>query len=170
MVVFIILAVLSMITAIASLLLLTECMQRYNATFSSAMFVGSFVLNSSVMSAVHYRTFEHLSSRKSFVLYPMGLLMLLIGVSGILMSTSADELIDTQIVESGLESKDLNNPKVSTEDEDIDHRVCSRLFRFLGLSRLVRRMRGFHFSLESTSSDEALNPKQCLKSSYGTCV
>jgi hypothetical protein len=36
------------------LLCLSSCMKRYDATYSAAMFVVSFVISASLMSAVHY--------------------------------------------------------------------------------------------------------------------
>jgi drug/metabolite transporter (DMT)-like permease len=62
------------------LLFLTACMKRYDATFSSAMFVGSFVISASIMSAVHYQTFQHLDGIVNWILYPTGLLILMIGL------------------------------------------------------------------------------------------
>lgn len=55
-------------------------MKRYDATFSAASFVGSFVVSASIMSAVHYHTFDHLSGLADWILYPGGLLVLMSGV------------------------------------------------------------------------------------------
>ena len=70
----------AMTSAFGGLLLLTACMKRYDATFSSAMFVGSFVISASIMSAVHYQTFQHLNSIWNWILYPTGLCILMVGV------------------------------------------------------------------------------------------
>jgi len=59
---------------------LTACMKRYDATYSSAMFVGSFVISASVMSAVHFKTFSNLEQIYDYILYPLGLLILMAGV------------------------------------------------------------------------------------------
>ena len=67
-------------TAFIGLLLLTACMKRYDAAYSSATFVGSFVVSASIMSAVHYKTFEMLNDMWNYVLYPLGLVILMIGV------------------------------------------------------------------------------------------
>ena len=67
-------------TAFIGLLLLTACMKRYDATYSSSTFVGSFVVSASIMSAAHYNTFAQLQSLKNYVLYPTGLLTLMVGV------------------------------------------------------------------------------------------
>ena len=67
-------------SAFGGLLFLTACMKRYDATFSSAMLVGSFVVSASIMSAVHYATFAHLESAWNWVLYPLGLVILMAGV------------------------------------------------------------------------------------------
>jgi len=67
-------------TAFGGLLCLTACMKRYDATFSSAMFVGSFVISTSIMSAVHYDTFQNLQGIWNWILYPAGLCVLMLGV------------------------------------------------------------------------------------------
>lgn len=70
----------AIVTAFVGLLLLTACMKRYDATYSSAMFVGSFVISASIMSAVHYKTFSNLDKVYDYVLYPLGLLILMAGI------------------------------------------------------------------------------------------
>ena len=67
-------------SAFGGLLFLTACMKRYDATYSSAMFVGSFVVSASLMSAVHYATFSHLETFWSWILYPLGIVILMAGV------------------------------------------------------------------------------------------
>jgi len=71
---------LAIFVAFTGLLFLTACMKRYDATYSSAMFVGSFVVSASIMSAIHYSTFRHLDSVVNYVMYPLGLLVLMGGV------------------------------------------------------------------------------------------
>jgi len=71
---------LAMATAFGGLLFLTACMKRYDATYSSAMFVGSFVVSASIMSAIHYETFENLTTMLNYVMYPLGLVILMAGV------------------------------------------------------------------------------------------
>jgi hypothetical protein len=88
---FITLGLLSILTATSGMLLLTACMERYSVTFSSALFMGSMVLNSSLMSAIHYQTFSHISTTSNKVMYPIGLIILLGGVVKISASTDADE-------------------------------------------------------------------------------
>ena len=73
-------AILAIVSAFSGLLLLTACMKRYDATYSSAMFVGSFVVSASIMSACHYSTFQHLETLWNQILYPAGLLILMGGV------------------------------------------------------------------------------------------
>jgi len=67
-------------SALIGLLLLTACMKRYDATYSSSMFVGSFVISASIMAAIHYDTFQNLESTWNYIFYPFGLLVLLSGV------------------------------------------------------------------------------------------
>ena len=54
-------------------------MKRYDATYSAAMFVVSFVVITSFMSTIHYRTFEHLDGFANYVMYPLGLVTLFLG-------------------------------------------------------------------------------------------
>ena len=54
-------------------------MKRYDATYSAAMFVVSFVVSASLMSGVHYHTFEHLSGDINLFMYPVGLSTLFLG-------------------------------------------------------------------------------------------
>lgn len=92
-------------SAFLGLLMLTACMKRYDATYSAASFVGSFVVSASIMSAVHYDTFSSLENAVDFFLYPTGLLILMVGVYMLVReSEAADELLfiendgDEQIV------------------------------------------------------------------------
>jgi hypothetical protein len=68
------------VSAFGGLLILTGCMKRYDATYSAASFVGSFVVSASIMSATHYNTFEYLGTIWNYVMYPAGLVVLMIGV------------------------------------------------------------------------------------------
>lgn len=67
-------------TSFVGLLLLTGCMKRYDATYSAAAFVGSFVVSASINAAAHYNTFSALESALNYILYPVGLVVLMIGV------------------------------------------------------------------------------------------
>jgi hypothetical protein len=73
-------AILAILTAFGGLLFLTWCMKRFDVTYCAASFVGSFVINASIMSAVHYHTFQNLSGIIDSILYPFGLFVLLCGV------------------------------------------------------------------------------------------
>jgi hypothetical protein len=67
--------------ALGGFYLLVRCMKRYDAPYSATMFVGSYVLSASIMSFIHYDTFQHLNgSTIGYILYPLGLLILLSGV------------------------------------------------------------------------------------------
>jgi hypothetical protein len=76
------------------LLLLTATMKRYDCTYSAAMFVGSFVISTSIMSAAHYHTFEHLNALVDIVMYPLGLVILMVGLA-ILVEGSASVAQDS---------------------------------------------------------------------------
>jgi drug/metabolite transporter (DMT)-like permease len=75
-----IMLLMAIIIAFGGLQFLSGCMKRYDVTFSSSMFVGSYVVSASIMSAAHYHTFENLGSKVDYFLYPIGLIMLLFGV------------------------------------------------------------------------------------------
>ena len=77
---FVVLILLAVFAAFGGLLVLTACMKRYNATYSAAMFVGSFVISASIMSAIHYNTLSHLDNASNMVMYPTGLAILMSGV------------------------------------------------------------------------------------------
>ena len=75
-------------TSLIGLLFLTACMKQYDATFSSAMFVGSFVISASIMSTIHYSTFQDLNGIINYIMYPFGLMVLLAGVAILLRSST----------------------------------------------------------------------------------
>jgi hypothetical protein len=45
------------------------------------MFVVSFIMSATLMSAVHYHTFQDLVGVRDYILYPLGLIILLAGAS-----------------------------------------------------------------------------------------
>lgn len=99
--IFYLFAICAALTSFGGLLLLTACMKRYDATYSSSMFVGSFVLSASFMSAVRYHTFQHLDSVWNYVLYPTGLLILLFGIymlATVTLDGDDDDNTDTVLV------------------------------------------------------------------------
>jgi drug/metabolite transporter (DMT)-like permease len=102
--IFYLFAICAALTSFGGLLLLTACMKRYDATYSSSMFVGSFVLSASFMSAVRYHTFQHLDSVWNYVLYPTGLLILLFGIymlATVTLDGDDDDNTDTVLVVTG---------------------------------------------------------------------
>ena len=68
------------ISAFVGLLFLTACMKKFDATYASASFVGSFVVSASIMAAVHYNTFAQLTGVLNYILYPSGIIVLMVGV------------------------------------------------------------------------------------------
>lgn len=78
----------AMILSISSLILSVECMKRYDATFSSASFAGADVISVSVMAAIHYHTFRNLVGMENYVLYPMGLLITVVGCAVLAFETN----------------------------------------------------------------------------------
>lgn len=78
--------------ALGGFYLLVRCMKRYDAPYSATMFVGSYVLSASIMSFIHYDTFQHLNGNVyGYIFYPAGLLILLSGVFLLMM----DEKVQT---------------------------------------------------------------------------
>ena len=73
--------ILAMTTGFAGLLCLSACMKRYDATYASAMFVVSFVITASSMSAVHYHTFADIGGERAIVMYLLGLCILIYGAT-----------------------------------------------------------------------------------------
>jgi hypothetical protein len=106
--VFVLLAV---TTSFVGLLLLTACMKRYDATFSSAMFVGSFVISASIMSAAHYKTFANLATIWDCVLYPLGLSVLMTGVYLLVLETT-ECIADTEHLSQASSQSDDDSPRI----------------------------------------------------------
>lgn len=112
--------------AVSGLLLLVQCMKRYDVTYSSAMFVGSFVVSASIMSALHYDTFSNLHSVWQYILYPVGLVLLMIGI--VLLATAAastnndrdDDMVD---------SNDIQTSQHNTQSADGDMEHTDRIDR-----------------------------------------
>ena len=94
--------------ALSGLIILTLCMKRYDVTYSASMFVGSFCISASIMSAIHYYTFSHLNGVINYIGYPSGLVILLYGVYMLLTSTAAT-------CENDVQSQ--SNPALSTFEE-----------------------------------------------------
>jgi drug/metabolite transporter (DMT)-like permease len=100
-------------TAFAGLLILTACMKRYDATYSAASFVGSFVVSASIMASAHYHTFGQLEGLANDILYPTGLVILMIGVY-ILVSDSSDQTEDGD-GQDQIEENDEDNEMMKSE-------------------------------------------------------
>lgn len=108
--------------AVGGLLLLIKCMKRYDATYSSAMFVGSFVVSASVMSALHYDTFSNLHGLSQYILYPTGLVLLIIGI--VLLAAAAetdnseDEISDSDDFQTSRHSTQSTDREMTTTNTD----------------------------------------------------
>jgi hypothetical protein len=85
---FFLFVLLAMLTSFSGLMCLSACMKRYDATYSSSMFVVSFVLSASCMSSLHYHTVEHLDGFINYVMYPLGLVTLFLGAYILIKPTS----------------------------------------------------------------------------------
>lgn len=98
-------------TAFIGLLILTACMKRYDTTYSAASFVGSFVVSASIMAAVHFDTFAGLEGILNYVLYPLGIAVLMIGVYILVRESNEsyeeeDESVDQQRRQQDTSSND----------------------------------------------------------------
>ena len=82
--------------AFGGLLFLSDCMKRYDVTYSSSMFVGSYVVSASLMSAAHYHTFANLKNLLNYILYPVGLLILMAGVWMLVEEAGEKETVETE--------------------------------------------------------------------------
>jgi hypothetical protein len=78
-------------SALGGLIVLTQCMKKYDATYSAASFVGSFVVSSSIMSTFHYNTFGELAGPLQCALYPTGVVVLVAGVYLLVRETDEDD-------------------------------------------------------------------------------
>ena len=74
-----VLLLLAGVLPLIGLVLLMQCMRRYDASYSGSMFVGSMIVSVSVVSAVRYHTFDHLNGFSDAVLYVLGLCILTSG-------------------------------------------------------------------------------------------
>ena len=82
--------------AFGGLLLLSDCMKRYDVTYSSSMFVGAYVVSASLMSAAHYHTFANLDNLLNYILYPFGLFILMAGVWILVEEAGEKETVETE--------------------------------------------------------------------------
>jgi len=98
-------------TAFAGLLLLVQCMKRYDATYSSSMFVGSFVISATIMSAIHYNTFDNLDTWWNYIFYPLGILILVIGI--LILGKDKEESEEHQIT-LGLRKEEATMDNITT--------------------------------------------------------
>lgn len=102
--------------AVGGLLILVQCMKRYDATYSSAMFVGSFVVSASIMSALHYDTFSNLHGLLQYALYPVGLVLLIIGIVLLAIASEPDNNEDEA---SGVDEFRSSQHSTQSTDRDI---------------------------------------------------
>lgn len=125
---FYILASCAALTAFSGLLILTRCMKRYDATFSSSMFVGSFIISATIMASVHYHTFSHLVGIINWIMYPVGLGTLMVGLYMLVQDTEEPEVF------SSVPDSDGDNPlapglslPLVSRSEDSDNIDSNRL-------------------------------------------
>ena len=79
--IFYILFIMAIVIAITGIYCISASMKRYDATYASAMFVASVVIATSLMSAVHYNTFEEINGVGAVVMYLLGLAVLIYGAA-----------------------------------------------------------------------------------------
>jgi drug/metabolite transporter (DMT)-like permease len=113
-------------TAFSGLLILTACMKRYDATYSAASFVGSFVVSASIMATAHYDTFGELQGLVNYILYPFGLVVLMVGVYLLVRESSDDDDDDDDDDEvQGTTDYDVNDK----EESEVSVCQCNRLIK-----------------------------------------
>mmetsp|Transcript_19180 Transcript_19180/g.47743 ORF Transcript_19180/g.47743 Transcript_19180/m.47743 type:complete len:382 (-) Transcript_19180:91-1236(-) len=105
-------------TAFVGLLFLTACMKRYDATYSAASFVGSFVVSASIMAAVHYDTFAQLNGLLNYVLYPFGIIVLMIGVY-LLVKESSGSSQEVYSIDTERQPDANNDEEVNFNSQDM---------------------------------------------------
>ena len=105
-------------SAFGGLLMLTACMKRYDAAYSAASFVGSFVVSASIMSAVHYNTFAFLDTVWNYVLYPVGLAVLIVGVYVLVLESREVSDDDDNGTTESRSRKDSDDSQVSQTKDD----------------------------------------------------
>jgi len=105
--------------AFIGLLILTACMKRYDATYCAASFVGSFVVSASIMAAVHYDTFAKLEGILNYVMYPMGIVVLMIGVY-LLVGGSSESYEEGEPVDQSRQ----HDTDSSNASFDSEHMLC----------------------------------------------
>lgn len=118
----------AIIFSFGGLLLLTATMKRYDATYSAAMFVGSFVISTSIMSAIHYHTFENLDDVIDYIMYPVGLVILMLGVSILVHATreyhahtsDAETTLSSSAAGNGHHHHDAHNSDTWSDDDEED--------------------------------------------------
>ena len=132
------------VSAFGGLLILTACMKRYDASYSAAGFVGSFVVSASIMSAVHYNTFGELKGIVNYIMYPIGLLVLTLGV----------------FVLVG-ESKDVNHHN-GEEGDDVEDIMNDALFSGR-TGRRARKNSDMDTTVSSFNKNVLLKPRLCVK-------
>ena len=109
-------AILAAVLGIIGMFVLNRCMKIYDATFSVSMFVGSLIISVSIMAEIHYHTFEHLTGWIGYIMYPTGLVVLLIGIY-LLVSDIPDDLDFPQ--QDSDESDDQTSSSTPTQESHL---------------------------------------------------
>ena len=88
-------------------------MKKFDATYASASFVGSFVVSASIMAAVHYDTFTQLSGFLNYLLYPSGIIVLMVGVYLLVQESSDSSGQENDSIEQERQADSNNDEEVS---------------------------------------------------------
>ena len=65
---------------VSGLIFLSHCMKRFDATYSASMFVVSYIISATIMSAIRYNMFDRINGPLQLSLYPLGMAILFFGV------------------------------------------------------------------------------------------
>jgi hypothetical protein len=70
----------ALFTSVVGVMNLSQCMKRYDATYSASMFVGSYVTSATSVSIIRYNILDRLAYWQ-LIVYPLGLVILFIGIA-----------------------------------------------------------------------------------------
>jgi len=119
--IFYVLLFLGIAMAAGGLAVLTLCMKRFDATYSNAMNAGALVLSATVMGAVHYDDFGNLDSVYSYVLYPIGLIIILWGLYVLDVGSSEKKVHDDYDDDAELDDVSREHtPLILAQEESYD--------------------------------------------------
>ena len=144
---FYILSCLAAGTAYSGLLILTRCMKKYDATFSSSMFIGSFIITASIMADIHYHTFSNLVGLVNYIMYPLGLGILMVGLYLNVQDTSEPEFAGRDSDPGGIQFETISSSQPVVVSSTFNQ--CTLCTQFINTCE-VSQLFFFHFEENAT--------------------